>query len=634
MSRAMRCLAIVALRDDLFPLIHAVGELGCMDIEQAFQLPGIETARLVVDSGLVSKQEDLNRQLFRVNNLIEILGVSQSQKALQVSIDSGALPALLAEIQALSGVVQALVSQRENLQAEQDLLPRFLVTVRKLMPLFPDTGRDPDAVSFGLLIARQHAEILDVLAEHVAEATHGAAQVVTGNIDAATCAMLIMVPGDYADAIGLLLDDHDVSRLRLPPEFETYSAEDAIAALEKRLQAIPAETQAIEAEIQTMGSQWSARLFACSCALHNELEVYRIFAQMGQTEMTVVLAGWVPEADVTRFEAALAERIGDHVVIADVPLTTELQARVPIVLTNPPITRSFESLVNLFSTPRYNGFDPTVLMAIFMPVFFGMMLGDIGYGVLLLALVGWLRRRLSPGTARDIMTILGLGAIWAVVFGVLYGELFGTLGEQFGLHAVWFDRADPAHLLDLLGLTVAVGAVHLTLGLILGIWEGLRARSRHDLFDRGGRLLGLVALFLLAGTLAEFLPSALMTPAVAALIVGVVLMAASVGRIGILLAPIEMIGLVGNVLSYLRIAAIGLSSVYLALVAGEIAGVIGSMIVGGLIAVLLHALNLALGAFSPTIQSLRLHYVEFFRNFYEGGGRLYEPFRLPAQPQE
>ena len=118
-----------------------------------------------------------------------------------------------------------------------------------------------------------------------------------------------------------------------------------------------------------------------------------------------------------------------------------------------------------------------------------------------------------------------------------------------------------------------------------------------------------------------------MSPAVAGVILGIVLLGASMGWLGILMGPIEFIGLIGNILSYLRIAAIGLASVYLAKVANDVAGIAGNIIVGGILAVLIHALNLTLGAFSPTIHSLRLHYVEFFRKFYEGGGRRYEPFK-------
>jgi V/A-type H+/Na+-transporting ATPase subunit I len=137
----------------------------------------------------------------------------------------------------------------------------------------------------------------------------------------------------------------------------------------------------------------------------------------------------------------------------------------------------------------------------------------------------------------------------------------------------------------------------------------------------------LVALFLIVGVLAKVLPAGVMTPAIAGMIVGIVLLGASLGWLGILMGPIEFIGLVGNVLSYLRIAAIGLASVYLAKVANDVAGIAGNLIVGIILAVLIHSLNLVLGAFSPTIHSLRLHYVEFFRKFYEGGGRPYRPYK-------
>ena len=99
------------------------------------------------------------------------------------------------------------------------------------------------------------------------------------------------------------------------------------------------------------------------------------------------------------------------------------------------------------------------------------------------------------------------------------------------------------------------------------------------------------------------------------------------------MGPLELIGAIGNILSYLRIAAVGLASAYLAIVANEFATV-GPLWIGVIIATFFHALNLALAGFSPMIQAMRLHYVEFFSKFYSGGGKAFRPFGSRATPPE
>jgi V/A-type H+-transporting ATPase subunit I len=337
--------------------------------------------------------------------------------------------------------------------------------------------------------------------------------------------------------------------------------------------------------------------------------------------------GWVPAREIERVETTLRENVGNVVFIQELKMTPEMKKRAPVILQNPRLAKPFESLVKLLALPRYGHIDPTRLMAFFLPIFFGMILGDVGYGILVLALSLGLLRRFKKGVLHDILIVLVMGASWSILFGFLYGEVFGTLGEYIGMRALWFDRTSSEHVLGLLIMTVAVGAVHTTLGLVLGLWEAVKDRSRNHLLERGGMLIGLIGLFFIVGVLTDFLPQGFMSVAIAGVIVGIVLLGMSLGWLGIVMGPIEFITLVGNVLSYLRIAAIGLASFYLAKVANEVAGLTGNVIVGAILAVLIHALNLVLGMFSPTIHSLRLHYVEFFRKFYEGGGRPYEPFR-------
>ena len=463
--------------------------------------------------------------------------------------------------------------------------------------------------------------------KRVLELTGGKAEIVSSDVDLSTRAMLIVFPVEYTGEIESLLGHEDVSRLRLPEELGEGPPDVILASLRHRMVSIPEEIKEVNRDLAGLSTQWCDRLAGLRDALHEELDTSSVLSHFGETDMTFVLVGWVPAKDFEKVKSALQQEIGPRVYIQRLPLTPDLKKRAPVILSNPAPARPFESLIGLLSIPRYGHIDPTCLMAFFLPFFFGMILGDVGYGALLLVLSLLAMRKFRVGIAHDVTILIAMGSGWSILFGFLFGEAFGTLGEYYGMHPILFSRTNPESLLSLLIMAIAVGAIHITLGLILGVWEAVRDRSRSHLLERGGMLVGLIGLFLIVGVLAELLPDGFMTPAISILIVGIVLLGASMGWLGVFMGPIEFIGLIGNILSYLRIAAIGLASVYLAQFANEIAGTIGSFIVGAIIAVLLHALNLVLGGFSPTIHSLRLHYVEFFRKFYEGGGRPYQPFR-------
>jgi V/A-type H+-transporting ATPase subunit I len=277
-----------------------------------------------------------------------------------------------------------------------------------------------------------------------------------------------------------------------------------------------------------------------------------------------------------------------------------------------------------------------VLTGLFLPLFFGLMVGAVAYGVILLAASAVVVRRLGRRSPvwRDLGRVLLLGSVWAIVWGVVFGEALGDLGRDVGLDPIWMDRERAIG--PFLLLAVAIGAGHVLLGLLLGLWVAWRSRVRRTLLERGGMLLSLIGLFVLAGAAAERLPAGMATLGVGGVVVGLVLLIYVEGALGFVLAPLEVLSAVTNVLSYLRLAALGLASVFLARVANELGGATGPVWVGVLVAVLLHALNVVLGAFSPTIQAIRLHYVEFFGKFYETGGRAFRPLggggRDPASP--
>ena len=626
MNVEMVPIEIIGLKTDLQAIIHTLRELACVQIEELSESPQVSARPLSLDRETLRNQENLSFLVAQLEGLLDTL-----QGTPAVDVHMPALEECLSEaqngVEELLPKVQELISAREKLHAEQSSLPRYQVMLRKLLPIVPKSAHNPENITVGVLVSRSHVGVLDSVGKQVLDLTNGQAEVIASDIDSSTRAMLISFPGIFIDEIETLLGREDVSRLRLPKELGTGPPDVMLSKLNKRLAGIPQEQREVEGKLTALSGQWCSKLSIWRDVLRDTLDANSIISSFGETDLTFVLVGWVPAKQYSRLVQGIKERIGEHVLVEELPMTPEMRKRAPIALKNPAPARPFESLVNLLAIPRYGHIDPTKLMALFLPIFFGMILGDIGYGTLLLLVCLGTLRKVKTGIIRDIVMVLAIGSGWAIVFGILYGELFGTLGEHLGMHAVWLDRGSAEYVSSLLLMTIAVGVVHITLGLILGIWEAFTEKNRNHLLERGGMLIGLISLFLLVGQLANILPDGVRTPAVGGLLIGITLLGVPLGWLGILMGPIEFIGLIGNILSYLRIAAIGLASVYLAKVANDMAGMVGNVVVGAILAILIHSLNLVLGAFSPTIHSLRLHYVEFFRKFYQGGGRPYQPFK-------
>jgi len=626
MNLEMIPVEIVGLKTDLQNVLHVLRQVGCVHIDDLSDLPEISARPLALDRNMLRQQEELSFLTARIGGLLDALGGRQ-QLEKETLPEKNYLAEARVGVKMLMPTLQSLTTRREELEAELASLPHYEATLRKLLPIIPDSAHEPGNRTVGVLVNREHTGILDTVGKRVLDMTVGQAEIVASDIDATVRAMLIVFPGEFTNKIEALLGREDITRLRLPSDLGEGSPDVVLASLHRRMTAIPKEISEIDSELTQLSAKWCDKLAIWRATLQDEMESAQVLPRFGETDMTFVLAGWVPVNNFEKMEKILNHEIGETVFVKKLQLTPEMKKRAPVSLLNPRIVRPFESLTNLLALPRYGYIDPSGLMAFFLPVFFGMILGDVGYGALVLLLSLGFLRRFKTGIIQDILLVLAMGAGWSIVFGFLYGEAFGTLGEELGMHALWFDRTSAEHVMGLLIMTLAVGAVHITLGLVLGIWEAAKDKSRSHLLERGGMLIGLIGLFMIVGVLTDFLPQGFMSAAIASTVIGIVLLSLSIGCLGIVMGPIEFIGLIGNVLSYLRIAAIGLASVYLAKVANEVAGMIGNLVIGSIIAVLIHALNLVLGMFSPTIHSLRLHYVEFFRKFYEGGGRPYKPFK-------
>lgn len=525
--------------------------------------------------------------------------------------------ALDAERRAIDDRVGALKEERHVVER----YGRLLVALAPLRPSLPGLG-EPHAIG---LVMRRDSRALDLLDRELRRLTEGNCSVQSRPAGGEDLAVLVSVPRERSREAAALLFERGVEEIRLPARYAGQPLVRALQLLLSRERDIPAQIEEAEGALAALAARVGPPLRRSLREARSRLERLRALARCGETRHAFVVTGWLPRAGVPAFETGLAAAFGDRVVaLVHDPAPDECED-VPVVLANPPLLRPFERLLALVPPPRYGSVDPTPWLAVFFPLFFGLVLGDAGFGILgVAASLLWRRRGWGGAMGRDLSAIALACSASALAFGLVFGEALGDLGAQVGLHPVLLDRRRA--LLSFLGLAVGVGVVHVGLGTAIGALHSLRSGQLRHGIERAGRLVLLAGAALAGLAVAGVLPRGWLLPGVGVAGAGAALSVVGGGPMALL----EIVLSLGNVLSYARLMALGVASVMLAEVANHLAVAVRPLAVGLALAFLLHVVNFTLGLMSPLIASLRLHYVEFFEKFYEGGGRPYRPFALEA----
>ena len=516
------------------------------------------------------------------------------------------------------------------LEEEKALILKYQQFFSAFRSLLEAEARWPNATAYHVLVRGSDAGTIPKLRDALTAAIGDEFEIYTQPLASGEIALLIIVAAPAAARVEGLLAQAQVEEIPVPAAYGGGTLTAAIPAMLARLGEIPGALQGARKRQQDLSHEHSGELARARAAVHDRLAELEALPLSGVTPRAFVLEGWVPTRSRATLEARMRTDFGDAVAVSAVSTEEWASDEAPVVLSNPRLFRPFETLTNVFPLPRYGTIDPTPFVAVFFPAFFGLMVGDVGYGVVLAGLGLLLHRMSKHGTLlRNVSEIIGPCALFSIIAGFLFGEIFGDFGSrQLGLRPMLFDRHEA--MMPFLLLAVALGAVHILLGLGLGVASLVRRHPRQAL-GRGlsGVMIILVILALLAAV--KVLPAGFFTPAAIGLLVAFPLLILLEGVV----APIELLSTLGNILSYARIMALGVASVMLAVVANRMAGAIGSVAVGVLFALLFHLVNFAIALFSPTVHALRLHYVEFFGKFYSPGGVRYQPFGrwIPARPR-
>jgi V/A-type H+-transporting ATPase subunit I len=507
----------------------------------------------------------------------------------------------------------------ERIDAELAQVAGYRRLFERFLPLIETIATSRGLSLIGVTLVKRGDEFKDEVARRVERVTDGASQILWAEDDQGRVpgAALIIIPTTVRDRVVREALGDRVQPMPIPDRYKDKSFAQTFKRFLSTESRLIRERIRLEERLRGWEEEHLAGLAEAVVQIGRRLNPLRAREMVAYSDRTVWISGWAPLPRLTLLRSELFREFGDTVSLYDIGVTVEERGETPTLLNNHRLARPFERLLDLYGLPTYGQIDPTPLLAVTLPLFYGLILGDVGYAAVLF-LAGWAIRRRYPRhrMAKDIGAIVYAFSFSAALFGVLYGEFFGDLWQTFGFPPALFHRKEEAK--ELLYGVILFGGVHLALGSLMAVANEWRRRNLKAIAEKSADIL----FYLAAGwSLFRVLQGA--DAGWAPLVGGGALVVKTLFAVGWVEPVMELPRMFSGILSYVRLMALGMASVILADLANEV-GADGAA-VGVMAAIGLHAANILLGAISPTIQAVRLHYVEFFNQFYKAGRIVFAP---------
>ena len=443
--------------------------------------------------------------------------------------------------------------------------------------------------------------------------------------------IVIVTLNEFKEEVSALLRKFDFERFEI--QGLSGNPNEIISSIKSELESLEKEEDSLNSQLKEIAEKWDDEIIVLKEQLEIEKDRNEIFTSFAKTDKTVFLEAWVPLKEVDKVTSLVDRESEGHfeIEVEDI----ENDDDVPVLQNNPSFAKPYEFLVGLYAPVKYNEVDPTILFWILFPFIFGFCLTDTIYGVLF-AIMGVIAVK-GVGKTSEAFHSLGVISIYCGVWGAVLG--FVTNGFMGDFLFRFFGFNSPLIIIDafavpqiVLIIALAFGVFHINMGLIIGTINKFRYGEKKEALGSN-----IVWLILEAGLV--FLALGFMMPAIGMIGMGIggVCIAATLaillytdGAFGLM----NIFSFMGNILSYARLLALCLSTAGIAMTINILANLIGGMIpipiIGTLILVIIivfgHIANFLIQIMGGFINTLRLHFVEFFAQFYMGGRNAFKPF--------
>ena len=438
-------------------------------------------------------------------------------------------------------------------------------------------------------------------------------------------------------SLGFTFPDSPVKKL---PSAAIKEYQEQIAQLEER-------KEEIIIQIGEYQSSYGDIRFVCDYFLA-QIEKYKTLERAGSTDKTIYMEGYVPDKDSDDLKFELEKRFCCQIEFSEPDYDSE---DVPVLIENRSFAAGVESITDMYSPVSNRDIDPNPVMSFFYYGLFGMMLSDAGYGLLMViaALVAKFKFKVEGSKKKTADFILYCGistVIWGSLFGGFFGDLIPTICTSFlGMEkgpdlALWLSPLDNS--VSMLLFSFLIGIIHLFVGLAMRFYTLCKRR------EYVAAVCDVIPVYVFVTGLAIIGKNFISPVSEKAKSVGMILLAAGavliiltagrsakniLGKLGGGFYALynTTTGYLGDILSYSRLLALCLVTGVIANMVNMMGAMFGNIILFVIIFILGHALNITINLIGTYVHTSRLQYVEFFSKFYEGGGRVFTPFRFHSK---